>query len=623
MFYLKDRKVITMKNDLNLKALFVGSKSENGYLFKELLGGLIDDHMGWRQNYMPQDPSLITEDEKDSESYKATVRRVKNVLNDFSTKMRTHCVPWHTAGRYWGQMNSETLMPSIVAYSAAMLWNGNNCAYESSPATSQMEEDVGRDFATLMGYKDGWGHLTSGGTSANIEGLWYARNVKSIPLALKEVLPETVAGKSEWELLNMPTRDMLDIVEAHMDKIDDIKAHSARSGKNIQKLGMWLVPQTKHYSWLKAADVVGVGLDHVVAVPVDERYRMKVDALEQTIRDLAAKHIPVLGVVAVVGSTEEGAIDHIDQIVALRKKLMKDGIYFYLHIDAAYGSYARSLFLDENNNFIPYADLMNVLAEHHVFNRKDVYVEEDVYNAYKAMDEAESVTLDPHKMGYVPYAAGGISIKWKSMRELIGYFATYVLEKGSKAPSLLGAYIMEGSKAGATAAGVWTAHRVLPLNVTGYGRLIGASIEGAQNFYNLVKGLSFQVNGKNITVHALTKPDFNMVDFVFEEEGASLEANNALNKAFFQVTSSGIDSLYGEPFITSHTDFAIADYGDSPFKFVHEELGYSREEWEKNGKVTVLRACALSPYMNDPKAFAYFGEEIRKAMEAGLKKVVK
>ncbi len=28
-----------------------------------------------------------------------------------------------------------------------MLWNGNNVAYESSPATSQMEEEVGHEFA--------------------------------------------------------------------------------------------------------------------------------------------------------------------------------------------------------------------------------------------------------------------------------------------------------------------------------------------------------------------------------------------------------------------------------------------------------------------------------------------
>ena len=65
-------------------------------------------------------------------------------------------------------------------------------------ATSQMEADVGEDFAKLFGFKDGWGHIVADGSLANLEGLWYARCIKSIPLALKEVYPEKVADKSEW-----------------------------------------------------------------------------------------------------------------------------------------------------------------------------------------------------------------------------------------------------------------------------------------------------------------------------------------------------------------------------------------------------------------------------------------
>ena len=51
-------------------------------------------------------------------------------------------------------------------------------------------------------------------------------------------------------------------------------------------------------------------------------------------------------------------------------------------------------------------------------------------------------------MGYVPYSAGGIVIKDIRMRDVISYFATYVFEKGADIPALLGAYILEGSKAG-------------------------------------------------------------------------------------------------------------------------------------------------------------------------------
>ena len=138
---------------MNLNALFIGDKAENGQLYKDLLIDLVDEHLGWRQNYMPQDMPVISSQERTSESYEKTVNHMKDVLNEISSRMRTHSVPWHTAGRYWGHMNSETLMPSLLAYNFAMLWNGNNVAYESSPATSQMEEEVGYEFAHLMSYK--------------------------------------------------------------------------------------------------------------------------------------------------------------------------------------------------------------------------------------------------------------------------------------------------------------------------------------------------------------------------------------------------------------------------------------------------------------------------------------
>ena len=42
----------TKREDINLKALFIGDKSENGDFYKEMLNELIDDHLGWRKNYM-------------------------------------------------------------------------------------------------------------------------------------------------------------------------------------------------------------------------------------------------------------------------------------------------------------------------------------------------------------------------------------------------------------------------------------------------------------------------------------------------------------------------------------------------------------------------------------------
>lgn len=612
--------------DLNLKALFLGSKGENVDLFKEILLKVVDEHVGWRQNYQPQDLPVITPFDKSSKSFQDTADHVRSVFNVLSSKLRTESLPWHTAGRFWGHMNSETLMPAIIAYTAAMLWNGNNVAYESSPGTSQMEEEVGHQLAKMMSYREGesWGHICADGSIANLEGLWYARNMKSLPLAIKEVAPEYVEGKSEWELLNMSTEEILNIMDQIPDKLDDVKAHSARSGKNLDKLGKWLIPQTKHYSWLKAADIIGIGLDNVEAIDVDSCYRMDIGKLEAKIRELVAQNIPVLGVVGVIGSTEEGQIDHIHKIVELREKLAKEGIYYYIHVDAAYGGYARAIFLDENDEFIDYDKIDEVYARNSIFTDmklKNEWLTEDIYKSFKAMSQAETITIDPHKMGYIPYSAGAITVRDTRMRDAISYFATYVFEKGADIPALLGAYILEGSKAGATAASVWTAHKVLPLNVTGYGKLMGASIEGAYRFYNFLKNKKFNVNGKVINLYPLTKPDFNMVDYVFNEEGnTDLVVMNKLNHDFFDQASYVKGDLYSNEFITSHTDFAIPDYGNSPLQFV-QSLGFSREEWDRAEKVTILRACALSPYAHDKEVFEEYAAKIEKAIQEKLEKI--
>ncbi|MEC2873459.1 pyridoxal-dependent decarboxylase, partial [Bacillus cereus] len=255
---------------------------------------------------------------------------------------------------------------------------------------------VGHEFAALMSYKKGksWGHICADGSIANLEGLWYARNIKSLPLAIKEVAPQFVEDKSEWELLNMSTEEILDILEKIPDKIDEIKAYSARNGQHLQELGKWLIPQTKHYSWLKAADIIGIGLDNVEAIDVDHNYRMDIDKLEEKIRELAADKIPILGVVGVIGTTEEGQVDRVDKIVALREKLAQEGIYFYIHIDAAYGGYARAIFLDENNEFIDYNKIDETYVKYGIFNSENEWLTEDIYNSFKAMDQAETITID-------------------------------------------------------------------------------------------------------------------------------------------------------------------------------------------------------------------------------------
>ena len=83
-------------------------------------------------------------------------------------------------------------MPANLGYITALLFNQNNCAAEGSTVTTKLEVEVGTDLSVMIGYdKDKcMGHLTAGGSVANIEAVWAARNVKYFPLGLQEALLE-------------------------------------------------------------------------------------------------------------------------------------------------------------------------------------------------------------------------------------------------------------------------------------------------------------------------------------------------------------------------------------------------------------------------------------------------
>ncbi len=609
-------------NSFDYRSMFLGDQAENASIFKDLLSELVDDHVGWRKNYIPGDRPAISVHDTTSDAYHQGQERLREVMAQVSQRMRAGSVPWNSAGRYWGHMNAETLMPSILAYTFAMLWNPNNVALESSMATSEIEAEIGEDFAHLFGFADGWGHLCGDGSLANLEGLWYARCLKSIPLALAATLPQTVAGKSEWQLLNMSVEEILHVLSTlSPDEYDRVKAASSRSGRNLTKLGAWIVPETKHYSWLKAADIIGIGLDQLISVPVAENYRMDVDALSDTISRLVAEKTPILGVVAVVGTTEEGAVDEVDKIVALRESLQADGTYFYIHCDAAYGGYARSVFFDTDARFVDFDELAP-LHEKHGMLRHGAAVAEDVYNGFKAISQVESVTVDPHKMGYVPYAAGGIVIRHKEMRNVISYFAPYVFDKGVQAPDMLGAFTLEGSRAGATAAAVWAAHRSLPLDVSGYGRLVASGMETAHRFRDFLAELTITVGDRVVRAYPLHKPDFNLVDWAFKaDDMTTLAEVNDLNQKTYDLSSYLSGHEYNNLFITSHTRFAVEDYGNSPVRFLRT-LGLGEDQWNQVGSVTLLRACVLDPYLNSDELFAYYTEAIKAALTARITEVL-
>src|SRR5690606_40969433 len=111
------------------------------------------------------------------------------------------------------------------------LYNPNIVAIEASPVTTRLELEVAADLARMIGYdpKTSWGHLTSGGTVANFEAIWIARNIIYFPLAARGAadqlglspdveLPDGSTAPLNrlglWELVNIRNGVALDLFDA-------------------------------------------------------------------------------------------------------------------------------------------------------------------------------------------------------------------------------------------------------------------------------------------------------------------------------------------------------------------------------------------------------------------------
>ena len=96
-------------------------------------------------------------------------------------------------------------------------------------------------------------------------------------------------------------------------------------------------------------------------------------------------HRPII-VVSVAGTTELGKADPIAGINSLLAENEREYRYRpWHHVDAAYGGFFCTL-LDSPE------------------------LKPEVSSALRAIRDADSITLDPHKLGYVPYSSGGLSL---------------------------------------------------------------------------------------------------------------------------------------------------------------------------------------------------------------------
>ena len=268
-----------------LRSWFLGPRAENADLLERLVTEALRDHVFWRRNYHPEDGFTILETDRRTRGYDAAVATLTQELLGLLADLKRD-VPFFS-GRYKGHMLSEQTIAAQVAYFAAMLYNPNNVSHDVGPVTTRLELEVAGQLVRMLGWEPdtAWGHLTSGGTVANFEALWIARNVLYLPLAVRwaaadlEVqVPVRLADGSIaplealdlHALLNLRPTDALDAwralgAAAPPDVVQRTLARHTLANAGYQAYGrriaeafadplpdsVVLVAATAHYSWEK------------------------------------------------------------------------------------------------------------------------------------------------------------------------------------------------------------------------------------------------------------------------------------------------------------------------------------------------------------------------------------
>lgn len=200
----------------------------------------------------------------------APATAMQAVLQAAATRMQDN-FPYHHP-LYAGQMLKPPHAVAQLAYAMAMSVNPNNHALDGGRASSAMEKEAVAEIAAMFGWREHLGHLTGGGTMANLEALWIAGQLSP--------------------------------------------------GATV------LASEQAHYTHARISAVLGLPFESVAC---DARSRMDVAALRRRL-----ERGGVGAVVATMGTTAVGAVDPLGALLELREqhgfRLHADAAYGGYHV---------------------------------------------------------------------------------------------------------------------------------------------------------------------------------------------------------------------------------------------------------------------------------------------------
>lgn len=155
------------------------------------------------------------------------------------------------------------------------------------------------------------------------------------------------------------------------------RAHKAAVSDGLRSVAGQLTVYASeqcHFSIERSVDILGMGRNSLRKIPTDENFHIRPDALlEQINADRRAGAVPCC-IIGIAGATSTGVID---PLAALSAIAQDNGCWY--HVDGAYGA---------------------TLA----FSRQQRH-------KLRGIEMADSITFDPHKWMFVPFACGAVLVK--------------------------------------------------------------------------------------------------------------------------------------------------------------------------------------------------------------------
>lgn len=532
----------------NLQNLFfLGPKGEQRKFFQEMIELINNDMIFWRRNFHPKDPPVIPYRNLTTVVGQEYQENLIQSLVMLLAELKMD-IPFFSP-RYFAHMTADVSLPALLGYYAGLLYNANNVSGEASPVTLKYELEVGKQFARLFGYndKESFGHITSGGTVANFESIFYHKAARFIPATLGLILKQKnipwpkFLPDDLWKLLNYKLSDipllLKEFKNLDLDLERSIKDYSPAylgdqdywqelqsAFKTSIGRPVIIVPATAHYSWSKSSHLFGMGKANCLQVKIDSNLAMSPSDFELVLDRCIRERRPIVQTVCVLGSTEFGSFDPLDKILSLLGQRSEE-IYSPVHIDGAYGGYFKSMFVGGTS----YSD----------FAEEAKAKNPRLHEIFSSVKDTDSITVDPHKLGHTPYGAGVFLTKHGFIKEFVAEEADYCLtsQEANEEDFPLGKYILEGSKPGASATSVYFANKIIPLNSDGYGGLLQELISNTKYFYDLIikantDGSEFS---KEMMIIPVAPPQSNLLCFyVKSKKMTSLSEMNEFNLRLLQ-----------------------------------------------------------------------------------------